>query len=102
MQGVPHRTVPEADVGAVFDDDVAVLAAQDGVAANEHAVADGDAAVVGAFRIQAAQVVDHDVVADVDFVRMAQRHADAKHHVTTDRSQDPDARSRAGVERSTT
>ena len=52
--------------------DVAVLARQDRVAADEHAVADADAAVRLAFRIEQAVVVDDDVVADVDLVRVPQ------------------------------
>ena len=78
----------EADVGAIVDDDVAVLAAQDGVAAHEDAVADADALVVRAFGIQAAQIVDHDVVADVNLVRMAQGDVHAKDDVAADRAED--------------
>src|SRR5687768_17803957 len=36
----------ESDIGAILDEDVAVLAAEDGIAADEHAVADRDALVV--------------------------------------------------------
>ena len=90
----------EADVGAVLDDDVAVLAAQDRVAADEDAVADGDALVVGALRIEAAQVVDDDVVADVNLVRMPERDVDAEDDVAADASRAPaDTASIAGTGR---
>ena len=52
--------------------DVAVLARQDRVAADEHAVADRDAAIRVALGVEQAVVVDDDVVADADLVRMAQ------------------------------
>ena len=54
----------EPEVGAILDDDVAVLAAEDRVAADEDAAADDDAAVVGALGVEAALIVDDDVVAD--------------------------------------
>lgn len=56
----------EADVGAVAQLDVAVLARQDGVATDEHAAADTDALVRLALGVEQAVVVDHDVVGDVD------------------------------------
>ena len=77
-----------ADVGAILDDDVAVLAAQNGVAADEHAVADRDARVVGALRVEAAAVVDDDVVADEDLVRMPQRDVRAEDDVAPDAAED--------------
>ena len=52
--------------------DVAVLAREDRVAADEHAVADPDAAVGFALRVEQAVVVDDDVAADVNLVRMAE------------------------------
>ena len=62
----------EADVRAVGQLDVAVLAGQDRVAPDEHAVADPDAPVRLALRVEQAVVVDDDVVADVNLVRVAQ------------------------------
>ena len=72
----------------ILDDDVAVLAAEDGVAADEHAVADDDAAVVGALGVEAALIVDDHVVADADLVRMAQRDVHAEDDVAADRAED--------------
>ena len=69
--GREHLAV-EADVGAVAELDVAVLARQDRVAADEHAAADADAAVGLALGVEQAVVVDDDVVADADLVRMPQ------------------------------
>ena len=60
----------EADVRAVSELDVAVLARQDRVAADEHPVANPDPAVRLPLGIQQAVVVDHHVAADVDLVRM--------------------------------
>ncbi len=62
----------ESDVDAVLELDVAVLARQDRVAADEHAAADRDAAVGVALGVEQTVVVDHHVVSDADLVRMAQ------------------------------
>ena len=78
--GRKHLAV-EADVGAVGELDVAVLARQDRVAADEHAAADPDAGFVVALGVEQAVVVDHDVVADVNLVRMTQHDVLAEHDV---------------------
>jgi len=70
----------EPQVGVVVDDDVAVFAAQNRVAADEGPRADLDAAVVGAFRVEAAVVVDDHVVRQADLVGVAQDDADAEGH----------------------
>ena len=77
----------EADVRAVAELDVAVLARQDRVAADEHAVADPDAAVRLALRVEQAVVVDDDVAADVNLVRMAQHDVLAEDDVAAARSE---------------
>ena len=77
----------EADVGAVGQLDVAVLARQDRVAADEDAAADSDAAIGVALRVEQAVVVDDDVAADVDLVRMAQHDVLAEHDVAPARAE---------------
>src|SRR5262249_42665899 len=62
----------ETDVRAIGELDVAVLAGQDRIAADEDAVADPDAGVRLALGVEQTVVVDHDVVADVNLVRMPQ------------------------------
>src|SRR5437588_7139541 len=62
----------EADVHALGKLDVAVLARQNRVAADEHAARDSYPAIAVAFRIEQAVVVDHDVVSNVNLVRMPQ------------------------------
>ncbi len=78
----------EAEVGVIADDDVAVLAAEDGVAAHEHPGPDDDAGVVRPLRVEAAAVVDHHVVADRDLVRVAEGDVDAEDDVAPDRAED--------------
>jgi hypothetical protein len=68
---------------------IAVFAAEDRIAADEHAAANGDAVIVRALGVQAAQVVHDHVVADVNLVGMAQRDVHAEHHVTAHRPEDP-------------
>src|SRR6476660_5125093 len=65
----------EADVGAIGEDDVPVLAREDRIAADEDAAADRDAGVVLALGVEQAVIVDDDVVADADLVRMPQHDA---------------------------
>src|SRR6476660_1575759 len=65
----------EADVGAVGEHDVAVLAGEDRIAADEDAAADRDAGVVLALGVEQAVIVDDDVVADADLVRVPQHDA---------------------------
>ena len=62
----------EADVGAVGELDVAVLARQDRIASDEDAAPDADAAIRFALRVQQAVVVDDHVIADVNLVRVTQ------------------------------
>ena len=71
----------EADVRAVFEIDVAVLARQDGVAADEHTAADRDAAVGVPLRIQQAVVVDDHVITNADLLRMPHDDAVPEHDV---------------------
>ena len=63
------------------------LQRQDRVAADEHAVADPDAAVRVALRVEQAVVVDDDVAADVDLVRVAQHDVLAEDDVAAARSE---------------
>ena len=77
----------EPEVGVVLDHDIAVLAAEDRVASDEHAVADEDPAIVGPLGVEAA-IVDDDVVADHDLVRVAHHHVHAEHDVAPDASED--------------
>src|SRR5687768_12494679 len=74
----------ESDIGAILDEDVAVLAAEDGIAADEHAVADRDALVVETLGIEATQIVDHDVVTDMNLVGMSERDVDTENDVAAD------------------
>ncbi len=74
----------EPDVGAVADLDVAVLARQDGVAPDEDAAPDPDAGVGVAFRVEETVVVDDDVVADLNLVRMAQHDVLAEDDIPPD------------------
>src|SRR5262249_25758294 len=71
----------EADVRAVGDLDVAVLARQDRVAADEDAASDRNPAVAVPLRVDEAVVVDHDVVADADLVRVPEHDVLAEDHV---------------------
>ncbi len=74
----------EADVRVFVEHDVAVLAAQDRVAADEDAALDRDAAVGRALRVETALVVDDDVVVDLDLVRMPQHDVAAERDVPAD------------------
>ena len=58
----------EADIGMIRDDDVSVLATQDGAAPDEDTAADVDAAIVGPLRVKTTPVIYHHVVPDSDFV----------------------------------
>ncbi len=70
----------EAYIGLRADLDVAVLAAQDRVAADEDSVGDDNAAVVAPLGIQQDVVVNYHVVADVDLVGMAQHDVAPEDH----------------------
>ena len=84
--GREHFAV-EADVRAVGQLDVAVLARQDRVAPDEHAVADSNSAVGLALGVDQAVVVDDDVAPDVDLVRMAQHDVLSEDDVAPARTQ---------------
>ena len=71
----------ESDIRSVAQVDVAVLAREDRVAADEHAVADSDAPIAASLRVDQAVVVDNDVVADPDLVRMTKHDVLTKDHV---------------------
>jgi hypothetical protein len=79
----------EADVRSRPDLDVSVLARQDRVAPDEHPRADANAAVARAFRIEQAVVVDDNVVADVNLVRVAEDHVLSENHVAAARAEQP-------------
>src|SRR5206468_2945743 len=71
----------EPDVGGVAELDVAVLARQDGIAADEDTIADPDAAVGLALRVEQTVVVDDDIPADVNLVRMAEHDVLTEHDI---------------------
>src|SRR3954462_11340258 len=71
----------EPDVGTVSELDIAVLARQDRVPADEHAAANRDSAIRLSLCIDQAVIVDDDVVADADFVWMAEHDVLAEDHV---------------------
>ena len=77
----------EAHVGAVLENDVAVLATEDRAAAEEHALAYRDADIRRAFCIQAAVVVDDHVVANLDLVGMTQYDVRTKRDVAAHASE---------------
>ena len=79
----------EADVRAVADLDVAVLARENRVAADEDAAADADARVGLALGVEQAVVVDDDVVADVNLVRMPQHDVLAEDDVAAAAAEQP-------------
>ena len=60
----------ETDVRAVVEFDVAVLARQNGIASDKHPRANANASIRGALGVQKAVVIDHDVVGNVNLVRM--------------------------------
>src|SRR5690242_13912404 len=71
----------EPDVRTIGQLNVAVLARENGIAADEDAVADLDASIIRALRVEQAVVVDDDVVADENFVRMTQHDVLAEDHI---------------------
>jgi len=68
------------DVDAGLDIDVAVLAVDDGVAADIDIVPQGDAAVVGTLGVDHAVVVDDDVAAQGDLAQVAEGDIAADEH----------------------
>src|SRR5947207_9633247 len=78
----------EADVGAVGQLDIAVLARKDRVAPDKDPVADADAAVGFTLGIEETVVVDGDVAADVNLVRMAEDDVLAEYDVAAARSEE--------------
>ncbi len=64
----------EADVGAFREVDIAVLARENRVSADEDAAGDANAGVRVSLRVDQAVVVDDHVIADVDLVRMPEHH----------------------------
>src|SRR5439155_8920560 len=79
----------EPDVRSVGELDVAVFARENCVAADEDTVADGDAAVRFAFCVEEAVVVDHDVVAEANLVRMSQHDVLTEDDVAPARAEEP-------------
>lgn len=77
----------EAEVGVFAQNDVPVFAIKNCIAANERATADFDALVILTFGIQHHIIVDHHVIADLDFVGMPQHHVLPKRHVAADLAQ---------------
>ena len=86
--GRKHLAV-EPDVGGVAELDVAVLAGQNRIAADKDAVPDAYAAVRLALGVEQTVVVDDDVAADVNLVRMAEHDVLAKHDVAAARTEQP-------------
>ena len=95
QDALPHRharcgkdLAVEPDVRVIANDDVAVLAAEDGVTPDEDPVADRNAPVVGALGVEAALVVDDHVVADLNLVGMPEGDVLAEHHVAPHPAED--------------
>src|SRR6185295_11125677 len=78
----------EADIRALADHDVAVLAGQDGIAADERACADRDASIGVALRVDQALIVNHHVIADADLVRMPEDDVLSEDHAAAARSEE--------------
>src|SRR5206468_11391870 len=77
----------ESDVGARGELDVAILAGEDRIPTDEHAVADRDAAVRFTLGVEQTVVVDRNVVADVNLVRVPQDDVLAEDDVAAARSE---------------
>src|SRR5262245_12456489 len=78
----------EPDVGAVRQLDIAVLARENRVAADEHAIADFDAGIGRALGVEQTLIVDHDVSADTNLVRVTERDMLAEDHVAAARAEE--------------
>ena len=74
----------EGYVRTSFHHDVPILAIQNGVSSNEHAIGDEDTLVLTAFGVKNAVVIDHNVVAQVDLVRVPEDNVRPENHPSTD------------------